>query len=310
MKRNASTSDALICDQCGRQFTQDTGIWNLLPVDAADSQAKQRESEGWQAKSRTYRELPPDEHYLRLPDVPLPYYEKAARGLRIVQEIMRPLAGKKILELGAAECWATRQFAEQGAEAVALEYSNDPDRFGKSQILLDRLPIHFLRVLGDAERIPFADETFDHVFCCSVFHHFPDARKAAREIARVLKPGGSFCAIGEAIHPLHMSRQKALLEDEETAANLKLGINEQSFTLRQYAAIFRQAGLVMVVIHPWWDVQEMNGSIHIAPGTNRPRKAQHSGIWSLLINRWTFPLLRHLWLHLNCRELVLVFRKP
>jgi SAM-dependent methyltransferase len=43
---------------------------------------------------------------------------------------------------------------------------------------------------GDAFHLPFADATFDRVICAEVMEHVHDYRGAARELARVTKPGG------------------------------------------------------------------------------------------------------------------------
>ena len=43
----------------------------------------------------------------------------------------------------------------------------------------------------NAERLSFADGSFDHVNCQGVVHHTPDTERALAEIARVLKPGGT-----------------------------------------------------------------------------------------------------------------------
>jgi ubiquinone/menaquinone biosynthesis C-methylase UbiE len=45
-------------------------------------------------------------------------------------------------------------------------------------------------VLGDAERIPFPDATFDVVYAFGVLHHTPGTAKAINEVQRVLRPGG------------------------------------------------------------------------------------------------------------------------
>ena len=50
--------------------------------------------------------------------------------------------------------------------------------------------VHFL--LGDAERLPFADNTFDALVCECAFCTFPSKPIAASEFYRVLKPGGVF----------------------------------------------------------------------------------------------------------------------
>jgi SAM-dependent methyltransferase len=45
-------------------------------------------------------------------------------------------------------------------------------------------------VVCDAQRIPFADETFDGVTVIAVLEHVADPERAVAEIHRVLRPGG------------------------------------------------------------------------------------------------------------------------
>ena len=47
---------------------------------------------------------------------------------------------------------------------------------------------------ASALALPFADNSFDKVICSEVLEHISDYRAALLEIARVLKPGGLFCA--------------------------------------------------------------------------------------------------------------------
>ena len=47
-------------------------------------------------------------------------------------------------------------------------------------------------VLGSANKLPWADGTFDVVTCVQSFHHYPYADEAMREAHRVLKPGGLY----------------------------------------------------------------------------------------------------------------------
>lgn len=44
---------------------------------------------------------------------------------------------------------------------------------------------------GDATRLPFADDSFDRIIASEVLEHIPDDTAAFRELARVLKPGGT-----------------------------------------------------------------------------------------------------------------------
>jgi ubiquinone/menaquinone biosynthesis C-methylase UbiE len=49
----------------------------------------------------------------------------------------------------------------------------------------------------DAERLPFAESSFDLVLGHAVLHHIPDLERAFREFARVLRPGGLVAFAGE-----------------------------------------------------------------------------------------------------------------
>jgi len=47
---------------------------------------------------------------------------------------------------------------------------------------------------ASALQLPFPDNSFDKVICSEVLEHIPDYEGALKEINRVLKPGGLFCA--------------------------------------------------------------------------------------------------------------------
>ncbi len=67
--------------------------------------------------------------------------------------------------------------------------------------------------LANAERLPFADASLDAVTCVYLFHELPPkARKAvAREIARVLKPGG-LLAFADSVQSSDEPRLERLLQ--------------------------------------------------------------------------------------------------
>ena len=49
---------------------------------------------------------------------------------------------------------------------------------------------------GNAEGLPYPDDSFDAVVSVSAFHFFTDHRKAVSEIRRVLRPAGRFAITG------------------------------------------------------------------------------------------------------------------
>lgn len=46
--------------------------------------------------------------------------------------------------------------------------------------------------VGDAENLPYEDQSFDLVCCVQSFHHYPNPIKAISEIKRILKKNGTF----------------------------------------------------------------------------------------------------------------------
>jgi SAM-dependent methyltransferase len=58
-------------------------------------------------------------------------------------------------------------------------------------------------VLADSHRLPFADGVFAAVVALNAFEHYRDPRLAAREIMRVLQPGGRVLIRTAFLQPLH-----------------------------------------------------------------------------------------------------------
>jgi uncharacterized protein YbaR (Trm112 family) len=58
-------------------------------------------------------------------------------------------------------------------------------------------------IVGDAHRLPFADEVFEAVLCLNTFEHLHDPQVAAMELRRVLKPGGRILLQTAFLQPLH-----------------------------------------------------------------------------------------------------------
>jgi SAM-dependent methyltransferase len=58
-------------------------------------------------------------------------------------------------------------------------------------------------VLGVAEELPFADESFDAVLSLNVLEHVSNPFACASEIARVLKPGGKLYCVVPFLQPVH-----------------------------------------------------------------------------------------------------------
>jgi SAM-dependent methyltransferase len=97
--------------------------------------------------------------------------------------------GKKVLEVGCGMGTDLLQFARGGAEANAIDLTQKGVELTRSR--LEMYGFHGDVKVGDAEDLPFPSDTFDLVYSWGVIHLTDDPAKAAAEIVRVCKPGGS-----------------------------------------------------------------------------------------------------------------------
>jgi ubiquinone/menaquinone biosynthesis C-methylase UbiE len=100
------------------------------------------------------------------------------------------IAGKDILEVGIGLGSLFGSLARRARAAYGVDLTNFGARMSKQRTRL--FDLHNANPINaDAERLPFADASFDMVVSWGVIHHTPDTPRAAREIWRVLKPGGT-----------------------------------------------------------------------------------------------------------------------
>lgn len=97
-------------------------------------------------------------------------------------------AGQRLLEVGCGMGTDLLQFARGGARVTGVDLT--PRSVEISRHHLELYGQHGDFALTDAEKLPFADESFDVAYSHGVLHHTPDTAGAVREIHRVLKPGG------------------------------------------------------------------------------------------------------------------------
>lgn len=100
----------------------------------------------------------------------------------------KPLPGDRVLDIATGGGHTALAFAPH----VASVYAHDLalGMLNAARTYLDSRGAPAVYVAGDAESLPFANETFDIVSCRIAQHHFPDVFKFMQECARVLRPGG------------------------------------------------------------------------------------------------------------------------
>ena len=126
-------------------------------------------------------------------------------------QVLAPQPGERVLEIGPG----TGMFSIPVAKR--LEPGGTLDVFDVQQVMLDhtlgvaaeRDVTNIVATLGDAQRLPYPDDTFDAAFMMTVLSEILDQEAALSELRRVLKPGGRL-VIGEFVIDWHGVRLGSL----------------------------------------------------------------------------------------------------
>ncbi|HEX3600834.1 MAG TPA: class I SAM-dependent methyltransferase [Lacipirellulaceae bacterium] len=176
---------------------------------AKDEAAAIRDSESYRMIEPVLR-LPPEERGTFpepkevwvdcVPDCKAQYeasiYLGSLKGKRVLQLGGKGIHAVKFLLAGAAEAWVMTPMLGEVYCSIAL---------AKEAGVLDRLRC----VVGVAEEIPLADNSFDAVYSGGCVHHMT-TELAMPEVARILKPGGRFSSMDPWRAPLYAIGTKIL----------------------------------------------------------------------------------------------------
>ncbi len=97
-------------------------------------------------------------------------------------------AGWKVLDVAAGNGNAALAAARRGCEVVATDYVEG--LLDRARRRADAEGLALTTKVADAEDLPFADDTFDAVLSTVGVMFTPDPQRAARQLVRVVRPGG------------------------------------------------------------------------------------------------------------------------
>lgn len=106
--------------------------------------------------------------------------------------------GQTVLEIGVGLGTDHVQFARARADLHGIDLTERSVELVRKRLELEGLESQLQ--VADAERLPFAEGSFDVVYSWGVLHHTPDTHQTVAEAIRVLRPGGRICVMLYARH--------------------------------------------------------------------------------------------------------------
>ena len=112
-------------------------------------------------------------------------------GAAITRQLRAQRLGRDLLEIGAGSGSVARQLLSRNPELAWMAIDIDPRMTQAAATRLLGFPNASVKT-ADAAAMPFPDDSFDSVVSCLMLHHIGDWERAVAEVARVLRPGGTF----------------------------------------------------------------------------------------------------------------------
>ena len=106
---------------------------------------------------------------------------------RVIQLLGGSLAGKRVLVVCCGSGMDAEYLARGGAHVVALDISTGC--LIRARERGRRYGLDFTLVGGDAENLPFHDDSFDYAFVHDGLHHLASPERAVREMSRIAATG-------------------------------------------------------------------------------------------------------------------------
>jgi SAM-dependent methyltransferase len=105
-------------------------------------------------------------------------------------------AGSRVLEAGCGTGAQTVILARNSPEAAitSIDISSDSLRRAEARVRAEGITNVAFKA-GDLFSLPFAPESFDHIFVCFVLEHLADPGRALEALRPLLRPGGTITVI-------------------------------------------------------------------------------------------------------------------
>lgn len=159
-------------------------------------------------------------------------YPRALSALKHLRDGNGSRPGDLVLDAGAGRGEMSYFMAALGFEPVAVELGAEHLAWAETIVGKNRLE----RAVSDLSILPYADQTFDAIFCKETLHHIGGMAEVIAEFARVIKTGGYFLLIEpfQGAFPFAKSAQYFAVNER--------GLTHHDYYLRDYLYAMKTAG--------------------------------------------------------------------
>jgi len=179
---------------------------------------------------------------------------------QLVREEIGAVQGLRVLEVACGRGGFVSELMRGGAHVTGCDFSYSALRVARERLAGESGPAEARLIQGDAQKLPFACDTFDVVVSCETIEHVPDAHAALGEMCRVARPGGKlFLTTPNYANLMGLYDLYARFKHPERK-------DEQPFDRRQWFPQIRE-----YVRSGGWTILRTDGAVHqmpIVPGRN------------------------------------------
>jgi SAM-dependent methyltransferase len=141
----------------------------------------------------------PEAEQMKSPSWPWERLERGNVGSQTTLiELVEPRPGESVLDVGTGSGGLALLAARAGAHVTGIDIAEDGIERARARAAEEALDVRF--DVADAQTLPYGDASFDVVVSTFGVIFAPDHRRAARELARVCRPGGR---LGLALMPMN-----------------------------------------------------------------------------------------------------------
>lgn len=156
-----------------------------------------------------------------------------------LKELLPPLKGCVVLDLGCGKGRVSRLALERGAErTVGMDFSRQMLQAAASETHSGSA--YYL--VGNAVGLPFKKKTFDVIICALMMGHIENPDPVLSQIYEILRPGG-FLLISD-FHPYETLRG-SLRSFNDVKSNRSFAIEQYPHLLEDYLRSFNKLGFVL-----------------------------------------------------------------